>query len=75
MPGTYHALITIGDAEDAATLTLVADRRVVADQAEFDEVDSRIVQMTNTMNEILDNIAAVRTSRAQVESLLGAIVG
>jgi len=70
MPGTYLAHISIGDAEDTATLTVVADRRVEAISSDFAEVENRIVEMTALMNELLDGLAAIRKSRAQIEALL-----
>ncbi len=70
MPGTYQARISIGDAEDTATLTVVADRRVEAGSSDFAEVENRIVEMTALMNELLDGLAAIRKSRAQIEALL-----
>ena len=70
MPGTYQARISIGDAEDTATLTVVADRRVETSSSDFAEVENRIVEMTALMNELLDGLAAIRKSRAQIEALL-----
>ena len=70
VPGTYQARISIGDVEDTASLTVVADRRVEASSSDFADVDSRIVEMTTLMNELLDGLAAIRKSRAQIEALL-----
>ena len=70
MPGTYTASVSIGDAESTAELTLVADRRVVASATQFAEVEQRIDEMTALMNELLDGLAAIRKSRAQIEALL-----
>ena len=70
MPGTYQARVMIGDVEDTVELTLVADRRVAASTAEFAEVDRYVSEMTGLLNELLDGLAAIRTSRAQIEALL-----
>ena len=70
MPGTYRARVMIGDLEDTAELTLVADRRVGASSAEFAEVDRYVSEMTTLLNEMLDGLAAIRGSRDQIEALL-----
>lgn len=70
MPGSYQARVSIGDAEETVTLTLVADRRVEASSSDFAEVEERIAEMTALMNELLDGIAAIRKSRGQIETLM-----
>jgi photosystem II stability/assembly factor-like uncharacterized protein len=70
MPGAYHARVSIGDAEDMATFTLLADRRVDAGSNDFAEVEARVTEMTALMNELLDGIAAIRKSRAQIKALM-----
>ncbi len=69
-PGEYQASVSIGDAEATAQLTLLPDRRLVATQAEFTEVQDCIRELTSLMNELLDGIAAVRKTRGQIEALL-----
>ena len=70
MPGTYRARLMVGDLEDTAELTLVADRRVEASAAEFAEVDQYVSEMTALLNEMLDGLEAIRGSRDQIEALL-----
>ncbi|MCP4301069.1 MAG: hypothetical protein GY783_10830, partial [Gammaproteobacteria bacterium] len=70
MPGTYHARVSIGDVEDTATFTLLADRRVDARSSDFAEVEARVSEMTALMNELLDGLAAIRKSREQIEALM-----
>jgi hypothetical protein len=72
MPGTYKARVMVGDAENTAELTLVADRRVEASAAEFAEVDRYVSEMTTLLNELLDGLAAIRRSRGQIEALVAA---
>jgi hypothetical protein len=70
MPGAYKARVMIGDFEDTAELTLVADRRVEASAAEFAEVDQYVSEMTALLNEMLEGLEAIRGSRDQIEALL-----
>ena len=70
LPGTYRARVSIGDAEDTATFTVVADRRVEANSSELTELEDRIDEMTVLMNELLDGLAAIRKSRTQIEALM-----
>ena len=69
-PGGYEARISIGDAEDTMTFTLVADRRVEAGSRDFEEFDARIDEITALMNGLLDGLAAIRKSRAQIKALM-----
>ncbi len=70
MPGTYRARISVGDAQDTVTMTLVADRRIEAGGSDFAAVAQRIDELTALFNELLDSIAAMRKSRAQIETLM-----
>ncbi len=69
-PGAYIATVKIGDAEASTELTLVADRRVEATEAQFDEVERNVSTLAGMLNEMLDGLAALRTSRDQIEALL-----
>ncbi len=69
-PGTYAATVRVGDFEDTAELTLVADRRVDATPAQFAEVDDRVAELTDMLNAILGGIASIRKSRAELEAML-----
>jgi photosystem II stability/assembly factor-like uncharacterized protein len=70
MPGVYRVTVKIGGFEDSAELTLAADRRVEASASQFAQVDERVREMTALMNELLDGLAAIRKSRAQIEGLM-----
>jgi hypothetical protein len=69
-PGHYTAKMSIGDFEDTVELTLVADRRVDASAEDFELVESKIVAITNLVNELIDVVAAMRKSRAEIETLM-----
>jgi hypothetical protein len=69
-PGQYTAKVSIGDFEDTAELTLVADRRVEASAADFELVESKILEVTKLINELIDGVGAIRKSRAEIEALM-----
>jgi len=70
MPGTYKALISIGDAEDTVTLTLITDRRITADSYAIAEVQQKVSEITALMNELLDSLTSIRKSRTQIKALM-----
>ncbi len=70
MPGTYRIVMRIGDHEERTMVTLVPDRRTEANMADFEEVEVKVREATGLMNELLDGLAAIRRTRAQIESLL-----
>jgi hypothetical protein len=69
-PGNYTAKMSIGDFEDTVKLTLVADRRVDASATGFELVESKILDLTNLINELIDGVAGIRKSRAEIEALM-----
>jgi photosystem II stability/assembly factor-like uncharacterized protein len=69
-PGQYTAKMSVGDFEDTVELTLVPDRRVDASAEDFELVESKIASITNLINELIDGVAAIRRSRAQIEALM-----
>ncbi len=69
-PGKYVASVSIGDARATAELTLLPDRRIEATDEDHAEVERRVAEMTDLMNQLLGGVAAIRKSRAQIESLL-----
>jgi hypothetical protein len=69
-PGHYTAKVSIGGFADTVELTLVADRRVDASAGDFELVESKILALTNLMNELVDGVAANRKSRAEIEALM-----
>jgi hypothetical protein len=69
-PGHYTAKVSIGDFEETVELTLVADRRVDASAGDFASVESKILILTNLINELIDGVAAIRKSRTEIEALM-----
>jgi len=69
-PSHYTAKVSVGDFEDTVELTLVADRRVDASAADFELVESKILEITNLINELIDGVAAIRKSRVEIEALM-----
>jgi len=69
-PGAYTAKVSIGGFEDKIELTLVPDRRVDASAEDFETVESMILEITNLINELIDRVAAIRKSRAEIEALM-----
>jgi hypothetical protein len=69
-PGNYTAKMSIGGFEETVELTLVADRRVNASAEDFELVESKILEITNLINELIDSVAAVRKSRAEIKALM-----
>jgi len=69
-PGHYTAKVSVGDFEGTVELTLVADRRVDASAGDFELVESKILDITNLINELVDGVAAIRKSRAEIEALM-----
>ena len=69
-PGKYVVSAAIGDARDTVELTLLPDRRIEATAEEYAEVERRIGQTTDLVNQLLAGVAAIRKSRAQIERLL-----
>jgi hypothetical protein len=62
--------VSVGDLEDTVELTLVADRRVDASAEDFELVESKIVAITSLIDELIDGVAAIRKSRAEIEALM-----
>ena len=69
-PGRYRVRVALGDAEDSVEVEVLPDRRVEATEAEFAEVERRVSELTTLMNELIGGLAAIRTSRSQIEALL-----
>ncbi|UCF38109.1 MAG: glycosyl hydrolase [Acidobacteriota bacterium] len=70
MPGTYTAQIRLGDYQDSTQLTLLPDRRAAASTEDMQLVEVQIVAITSFLNELIDNLAAIRKSRSRIEALL-----
>jgi hypothetical protein len=70
IPGTYQALVTVGDLQSTASVTLLPDPRVQATAEDYAFLAARLEEATNLLNALLDNLAAARSARAQVQALL-----
>jgi hypothetical protein len=70
MPGIYQVLVTIGDSQSTASVTLLPDPRSDASAADYEFLSARLVEVTDLLNELVDSLAAVRKSRSEVETLL-----
>jgi len=70
MPGNYQLLVTVGDSQSTASVTLLPDPRSDASPADYALLSARLVEVTALLNELVDSLAAARKSRSQVESLL-----
>jgi hypothetical protein len=69
-PGTYQVRVSIGDEESSAELTLLADPRVEATEDDYRFLAGKRREVTVLLNELLDNLAAARKARSQIELLL-----
>ncbi|MBW2541964.1 MAG: glycosyl hydrolase, partial [Deltaproteobacteria bacterium] len=69
-PGAYTVKVSSGGFEDTIELTLVPDRRFDASAEDFEVVESSILEITNLINELIDGVAAIRKSRAEIEALM-----
>jgi len=70
MPGNYQLLVTVGDSQSTASVTLLPDPRSDATPADYEFLAARLVEVTDLLNELVDSLAAARKSRSQVEALL-----
>jgi hypothetical protein len=70
MPGDYQARVTIGETEETVPITLLPDPRNDATTAQYDTLESKIVEGTNLFNEIILTLDKARTARAQVQKLM-----
>ncbi len=70
MPGDYQARISIGDHEETVSFQLLPDPRDNATKEQYDFLESKIVEGTNLMNEILATLDTTRKARSQIKSLM-----
>lgn len=70
IPGAYQALVSIGDSQSTASITLLPDPRTDASPEDYEFLAARLSEVTGLLNELLDSLSAARKVRSQVESLL-----
>ncbi|MGI9205529.1 MAG: WD40/YVTN/BNR-like repeat-containing protein [Woeseiaceae bacterium] len=70
IPGAYQALVTIGDSQSTASITLLPDPRTDASSEDYRFLATRLSEVSELLNELLDSLAAARKARSQVQSLL-----
>jgi len=70
IPGVYNVRVSIGDAVSDANLTLLPDPREVASNDDYRFLAQKRRESTVLLNELLDNLAAARKARSQIEGLL-----
>lgn len=69
-PGTYQALVTIGDSQSTAKIELLPDPRSEASAEEYEFLAERLTEVTNILNELLDGLGAARKVRSETQALL-----
>jgi hypothetical protein len=70
MPGEYQARISIGDYEETVAVELQPDPRDSATKAEYDFLETKLVEGTNLLNEILLTLDNTRKARSQIKGLM-----
>jgi hypothetical protein len=70
MPGIYQVLISVGDSQSTASITLLPDPRVDATAEDYKFLAARLAETTDLLNELLDHLAAARKARAETVALL-----
>ncbi len=70
IPGKYQARITIGDNQQIVPIELQDDPRNDATESQYIFLNSKIVEGTNLVNEILTDLDIVRKARDQIKGLM-----
>ena len=70
MPGNYQARISIGDAEQTVPFKLIQDPRDNATKADSDFLESKIIEGTSLMNQLLGDLDNARKAREQIMTLM-----
>lgn len=70
MPGNYQARITIGDTQETVSFELLPDPRNDATKEAYDALESKIVEGTTLLNEILTTLDTARKARSQIKDLI-----
>jgi len=69
-PGDYRIRVAIGDAESTAGLTLLPDPRNDATPDDYALLARELREVTDMLNELLDNLKGARKARGQIKALL-----
>lgn len=69
-PGEYQALVSVGDSQSTAAITLLPDSRTQATAEEYTFLSAKLEETTVLLNELLTDLAAVRKARTQTQMLL-----
>jgi len=70
MPGEYQILVSIGDAQSTASVTLLPDPRSDATPSDYEFLAARLAEVTDLLNELVDDLAGARKSRSEIMALL-----
>ena len=69
-PGNFQLLVTVGDSQSTASITLLPDPRSEASAEDYEFLAARLTEVTGLLNELLDSLGAARKARSQTISLL-----
>jgi hypothetical protein len=70
IPGNYRVTVSIAGLESTADFVLLPDPRTEASEADYRFVAEKRREVTDLLNELLDDLAAARKSRDEVEALM-----
>jgi hypothetical protein len=70
MPGNYQLLVSVGDAQSIASVTLLPDPRSDAAPADYEFLATKLVEVTDLLNELVDDLSAARKTRSEIATLL-----
>ena len=71
-PGSYTAVISLGDATDTVRFTIEKDPRSFATDAQVNEWASTLKQVKATVNDVLTTLDNARKARADIKELIAA---
>lgn len=69
-PGKYEAVLKVGGTEQRHAFTIVADPRIEASQAEYDEQDEWLTKVEDGLRDIHGAVNKMRVAKKQVADLL-----
>jgi photosystem II stability/assembly factor-like uncharacterized protein len=70
MPGTYQLLVSVGDSQSTASVTLLPDPRSEASPEDYEFLAARLTEVTSLLNGLVDGLASARKARSQIQALL-----
>ena len=70
MPGNYQLLVSVGDSQSTASVTLLPDPRSDAAPADYEFLATKLVEVTDLLNELVDDLGAARKTRSEIATLL-----